>query len=137
MFSNSAYWFMSSALRTSGQIPPVLNEDIPNLLSLSYPLLKAHSLTCLSSLILLHLQQICVWNSVVGIEIRLGAGKLRNRGLILGVGGGFLSSPQSSDRIWGPQSLRLQRYRGTISPRINRSGREASHLFQRNAEIKN
>jgi hypothetical protein len=54
----SAFWFMSSALRTLGQMPPVLNEDIPNLLSLSFPLLKAHGKTCVSSLILLHLQLI-------------------------------------------------------------------------------
>jgi hypothetical protein len=110
-------------------MPPVLNEYIPNLLSLSYPLLNAHSKTCDSSLILLQLQEIWVWNGVVGIETTLGVGKLRNRGLILDVDRGFLSFLQSSDRIWGPQNLRLKGYPGMISPGLKRSGREAYHLF--------
>ena len=74
---------------------------------------------------------------MVGIETMLRTGKLRNRGLILGVGRGFLSSPQSSDRIWGPQSLRIKGYGGTISPGIMWLGREAYHLSQCNAEFKN
>jgi hypothetical protein len=66
---------------------------------------------------------------VLDIETRLGAGKLRNRGLILDVSRGFLSFYQSSDRNWGPQNLRLKGYRGMISPGLKRSGREAYNLF--------
>jgi hypothetical protein len=50
-------------------------------------------------------------NNVVGIVIKLRARKLRNRGLIVGMGRKFLSSPKGPNRLGAPSSLRLNDYR--------------------------
>jgi hypothetical protein len=45
--------------------------------------------------------------------------------------------PQRPDRLWGPLNLLSNGYRGALSPRLKRPGREADHSPPSSAEVKN
>jgi hypothetical protein len=68
--------------------------------------------------------------------IRLPAGHSRYRGSIPRKDNTFLTSPNRPDRLWGPPSLLFNGYGGTLSPGINRPGREFRHSFLSSAWLR-
>jgi hypothetical protein len=74
-------------------------------------------------------------DSAVGIATGYGLDD-RGVGVWVSVGVRIFTSPCRPDRLWGPPNLLSNGYRGALSLRVKRPGRESDHSPPTSAEVK-